>query len=217
MPKEDKKEIHKSYEFKDFAESMRFVRQVADLAEVANHHPRIQIDYNKVELWFITHGKGKVTEKDKKLSEQVDALITNHTSAGQLPTELKFYGDGGSRGNPGPAAAGFVLLDMNDHLLENGGEFMGVTTNNQAEYHSLEMGLERALEAGVKKIHVFMDSQLAIRQISGQYKVRSLELLPRYKNVKSLLAKFDEATCTHVPRELNKLADAEVNRILDSL
>lgn len=218
MPKEDKNILKKSYEFTDFTESMRFVRQVADLAEVADHHPKIQIDYNKVELWFYTHSAGKVTKKDEDLAEQVDALVNDHQkTTSQLPTELKFYGDGGSRGNPGPAAAGFVLLDMDDHLLENGGEFMGVTTNNQAEYHSLEMGLERALEAGVKKIHVFMDSQLAIRQISGQYKVRSPELLPRYKNVKSLLAKFDEATCTHVPRELNKLADAEVNRILDSL
>lgn len=215
MPKQS--EIHKSYEFKDFAESMRFVRKVADLAEVANHHPKIQIDYNKVELWFVTHSAGKVTAKDTNLAEQVDNLVKDREPTGDLPTEVKFYGDGGSRGNPGPAAAGFVLMDMNDTVLEEGGEFMGITTNNQAEYHSLEMGLERALEAGVKKIHVFMDSQLAIRQISGQYKVRSPDLLPRYKNVKSLLAKFEEATCMHVPRELNKLADGEVNRILDSV
>lgn len=213
-----KKEIHKQYEFKDFAEAMRFVRKVADLAESANHHPKIQVDYNKVELWFFTHSAGKVTDKDEHLAEKVDALVQDRLpEVGDLPEEIKFYGDGGSRGNPGPAAAGYVLLDMGDTVLEEGGEFMGITTNNQAEYHSLEMGLERALEAGVKKIHVFMDSQLAIRQISGQYKVRSPELLPRYKNVKSLLAKFEEATCTHVPRELNKLADGEVNRILDSI
>ena len=216
MPTE--KEIHKSYEFKDFTEAMRFVRKVADLAEVANHHPKIQVDYNKVELWFVTHSAGKVTTKDRNLAKQVDDLVKDRTPAdGDLPTEVKFYGDGGSRGNPGPAAAGFVLLDMDDTVLEEGGEFMGITTNNQAEYHSLEMGLERALEAGVKKIHVHMDSQLAIRQISGQYKVRSPDLLPRYKNVKSLLSKFEEATCVHVPRELNKLADGEVNRILDSI
>ncbi len=211
------KEIHKSYEFQDFAEAMRFVGKVADLAQKVDHHPRIQIDYNKVELWFTTHSAGKVTVKDKNLAEQVDGLVQDRAPTGDLPTEVKFFGDGGSRGNPGPAAAGFVLMDMDDHVLEEGGEFMGITTNNQAEYHSLEMGLERALEAGVKKIHVHMDSQLAIRQISGQYKVRSPDLLPRYKNVKSLLSKFEEATCVHVPRELNKLADGEVNRILDSV
>jgi ribonuclease HI len=213
----NEKEIHKSYEFKDFTEAMRFVRQVADLAEVANHHPKIEVDYSKVELWFTTHSAGKVTEKDQNLAEQVDALVDDREPTGELPTEVKFYGDGGSRGNPGPAAAGFVLLDMNDQLLENGGEFMGITTNNQAEYHSLEMGLERALEAGVKTVHVFMDSQLAIRQLEGRYKVKSPDLLPRYKNVKSLIEHFDEVTLMHVPRELNKLADGEVNRILDSI
>lgn len=215
MPKP--KEIHKAYEFKDFAESMRFVRKVADLAEQANHHPRIQIDYDKVELWFYTHTAGRVTAKDENLAAKVDALVKDRTPTGDLPTEVKFYGDGGSRGNPGPAAAGFVLMDMNDVVLEEGGEFMGITTNNQAEYHSLEMGLERALEAGVKTVHVYMDSQLVIRQIQGQYKVKSPDLLPRFKNVMSLINKFEKTTFMHVPRELNKLADGEVNRILDSV
>ncbi len=211
------KQIHRSYEFKDFAEAKRFVDKVADLAQQMDHHPKIQLDYNKVDLWYTTHSAGKVTEKDENLAAQVDDLVSDRAPTGGLPTEVKFFGDGGSRGNPGPAACGYVLLDMDDTILEIGGEFMGITTNNQAEYHSLEMGLERALAAGVKKIHVHMDSQLAIRQISGQYKVKSPDLLPRYKNVKSLLAKFEEATCVHVPRELNKLADAEVNRILDSV
>lgn len=212
-----KKELHRSYDFKDFTEAKRFVDKVANLAEVANHHPKIQIDWNRVDLWFSTHSAGKVTEKDENLAEQVDALVADREPTGELPTEVQFYGDGGSRGNPGPAAAGFVLLDMEDRLLENGGEFMGITTNNQAEYHSLEMGLERALEAGVKVVHVYMDSQLAIRQLQGQYKVKSPDLLPRYKNVKSLIEQFDEVNLMHVPRELNKLADGEVNRILDSI
>jgi ribonuclease HI/pterin-4a-carbinolamine dehydratase len=212
------KEIHQEYEFKDFAEAKRFVDKVAKIAEEVNHHPKIDWDYNKVTLGFFTHSAGRVTEKDENLASQVDALVQDRLpDVGDLPQEVKFFGDGGSRGNPGPAASGYVLLDMDDTILETGGEFMGITTNNQAEYHSLEMGLERALEAGVKRIHVFMDSQLAIRQISGQYKVKSPDLLPRYKNVKSMLSKFEEATCVHVPRELNKLADAEVNRILDSV
>lgn len=211
------KEIRKSYQFKDFAEAKRFVDKVARLAEEVDHHPHIDWDYNKVELGFFTHSAGKVTEKDENLSAKIDGLVVDREPSGDLPEEVKFYGDGGSRGNPGPAAAGYVLLDLEDNVLETGGEFMGITTNNQAEYHSLEMGLEKALEAGVKRIQVYMDSQLAIRQISGQYKVKSPDLLPRYNNVKSLLDKFEEATCVHVPRELNKLADAEVNRILDSV
>lgn len=211
------KEIHQSYEFKDFAEAKRFVDKVAKIAEEVGHHPRIQIDWNKVDLWYITHTAGKVTDKDHALAEQIDGLVQDRSPSGDLPTEIKFYGDGGSRGNPGPAAAGYVLMDMDDNVLETGGEFMGVTTNNQAEYHCLEMGLERALEAGVQHVHVFMDSQLVIRQLSGQYKVKSPDLLPRFKNVQSLIAQFESVACMHVPRALNKLADAEVNRILDSV
>src|SRR5690349_20342784 len=123
----EQKQVHQSYEFKDFTEAMRFVKKVAELAEQADHHPKIEIDYNTVDLWFITHSVGKVTEKDKNLAEKVDDLVKDRKPSGDLPTEVKFYGDGGSRGNPGPAAAGFVLLDMNDTVLEAGGEFMGIT------------------------------------------------------------------------------------------
>ncbi len=210
------KEIHRSYEFKDFAEAKRFVDKVAKIAEEVNHHPRIEWDYNRVDLILTTHDAGGVTEKDEQLAVAADDLVEQTALSGDLPEEVKFFGDGGSRGNPGPAAAGYVLMDMDDNVLETGGEFMGTTTNNQAEYHSLEMGLERALQAGVRRIHVHMDSQLVVRQISGQYKVKSPDLLPRYKKVKELLNQFDEANCLHVPRALNKLADAEVNRILDN-
>lgn len=214
----NKKEIHKSFQFKDFTEAKQFVDKVAELAEQANHHPKIQLDYNMVDLWFTTHSAGGVTEKDEALASNVDNLVQDRLPAGkELPKEVKFYGDGGSRGNPGPAAAGYVLMDMTDTVLETGGEFMGITTNNQAEYHSLEMGLAHALEAGVEVIHVFMDSQLAIRQLEGAYKVKSPELLPRYQNVKAMLSQFKKFTLMHVPREYNKLADGEVNRILDSV
>ncbi len=132
-------------------------------------------------------------------------------------TEVKLYGDGGSRGNPGPSASGFVLLDMNDNILETNGEYLNITTNNQAEYHSLKLGLERAKQLQAKIIHVYMDSLLVVNQMKGIFKVRNKELIPVFNNVKSIVNDFDKVTFTHVPRELNKLADAEVNRILDSI
>lgn len=132
-------------------------------------------------------------------------------------TEVKMYSDGGSRGNPGPSASGFVLMDMRDNILETNGEYLNITTNNQAEYHSLKLGLESARQMGAKKVHVYMDSMLAINQMKGIYKVKNVELKAVYDNVKSLVNDFEEVTFTHVPRELNKLADAEVNRILDSV
>ncbi len=146
----------------------------------------------------------------KKLNE----VIAKNTT---LLTEIKLYGDGGSRGNPGPSASGFVLMDMNDNILETNGEYLNVTTNNQAEYHSLKLGLERARQLGAKTVHVYMDSLLVVNQMKGIFKVRNKELLSVFNNVRSIVSDFEKVTFTHVPRELNTLADAEVNRILDSI
>lgn len=131
--------------------------------------------------------------------------------------ELKMYSDGGSRGNPGPSASGYVLMTMKDEIVETNGEYLNITTNNQAEYHSLKLGLERAHQLGAKKVHVYMDSMLVINQMKGIYQVKNKDLKLVFNNVKSLAESFEKITFTHVPRELNKLADAEVNRILDSI
>ncbi len=131
--------------------------------------------------------------------------------------EIKLYGDGGSRGNPGPSASGFAIMDMENNILEINGEYLSITTNNQAEYHSLKLGLERAKQLGVTIVHVFMDSMLVVNQMKGIYKVRNKELLPTHRQIQELVKDFELVDYTHVPRELNKLADGEVNRILDSI
>lgn len=146
--------------------------------------------------------------------QPLEEVVTKKTT---FPTEVKLYGDGGSRGNPGPSASGFVLLDMQDTILETNGEFLNITTNNQAEYHSLKLGLERALQMGVQRVHVYMDSLLVINQMKGLFKVKNAELLAVHKGIKNICLQFESIDFTHVPRELNKLADAEVNRILDSI
>ncbi len=153
----------------------------------------------------------KPYEQEKSLEE-----VEGKNTTLQLD-EIKFYGDGGSRGNPGPSASGYVLLDMHDKIIETNGEYLNITTNNQAEYHSLKLGMERALQLGVKTLHVYMDSLLVINQMKGVFKVKNKELLPVYKTIKGLSLQFQSVSFTHVPRELNKLADAEVNRILDSI
>lgn len=130
--------------------------------------------------------------------------------------EIKLYGDGGSRGNPGPSASGYVLMDMDDNVLETNGEYLNITTNNQAEYHSLRLGLERARQLGAETVHVYMDSLLVINQMKGIFKVKNQELKPVYMVIQEMLKSFKHVDFTHVPRELNKLADGEVNRILDS-
>lgn len=135
----------------------------------------------------------------------------------QLPSEVKLYGDGGSRGNPGPSAGGFVVLDMNDTVLRESSKYLGITTNNQAEYHSLKGGLELCAKEGVRIVHVHMDSLLVVNQMKGIFKVKNRDLWPIHEAIKKLVTRFDEVTFTHVPRELNRLADAEVNKALDAV
>ena len=129
--------------------------------------------------------------------------------------EAKLYTDGGSRGNPGPSATAFVICRMDDSVVEKSGNYIGITTNNQAEYQALCQGLKRALELGVKKIHVFMDSELVVKQLNGVYKMKSVDLRPHFLEAIGLSGKFDQIKITHVLRASNKIADAKVNHILD--
>ena len=131
--------------------------------------------------------------------------------------EMSLYSDGGSRGNPGPSACGFVLLDNNNNVVLEHGVSLGVTTNNQAEYQSLKQGLEAALGRGVNCLTVYMDSMLVINQMKGIYKVRNADLKPIHAAVKNLASKFKKISFNYIPRERNRLADAIVNEVLDAL
>jgi ribonuclease HI len=125
------------------------------------------------------------------------------------------FTDGGSRGNPGPSAIAFIICKLDDSVVEKSGEYIGDTTNNQAEYQALKAGLKRAQELGVSNLIVNLDSELVVKQINGLYKIKNQELLPHYQAVKELAGQFDEITFQHVPRALNAAADKEVNLILD--
>lgn len=131
-------------------------------------------------------------------------------------THAKLFADGGSRGNPGPSASGFVLLNEHNEVVEEKGVFLGVTTNNQAEYQSLKFGLTAALKRGIRSLDVYMDSMLVVNQIKGVYKVKNADLRAVYSSAMDLIAKFESVRITHVPRERNKKADALVNEALDA-
>ncbi len=130
--------------------------------------------------------------------------------------EAKLYADGGSRGNPGPSASGFAIMEMNDQIVIKQGVYLGVTTNNQAEYQALKLGLEEARRMGIGEIHVYMDSLLVINQMLGIFKVKNRDLWPIHEAIKQNAATFKRITYTHVPRALNKIADREVNEALDA-
>lgn len=130
-------------------------------------------------------------------------------------TEAKLYADGGSRGNPGPSASGYAVMDMDGHVIVKKGIYLGITTNNQAEYQSLKFGLEEALRMRVRTLHVYMDSMLVVNQMLGIFKVKNRDLWPIHEAIKELVTKFERVSFTHVPRELNKIADRAVNDALD--
>jgi len=130
-------------------------------------------------------------------------------------TYLKIYSDGGSRGNPGPAASGAVLYDEDGEVVAEVSKYIGIDTNNQAEYIAIIIGLEKAKELGAEKVELFMDSELAVKQLTGVYKVKHPDIAKRFLEVKNLLTHFPSIKIKHVRRELNKAADALVNNVLD--
>jgi len=129
---------------------------------------------------------------------------------------VHIYTDGGARGNPGPAASGAVVKDLEGNLLANVMKYLGKTTNNQAEYTAIIIGLEKALELGATEVDVRMDSELATKQLNGEYKVKDQGLAKLFLQVKNLLHDFDQVTFRHVYREQNTEADALVNSCLDN-
>jgi len=217
--------LYKEFTFADFKAAFAFMTQVAAVAERMQHHPRWENEWNTVRIWLNTHDAEAITDKDRALAEAIDGLADaagkGREASDQIankphPTEVKLYGDGGSRGNPGPSAGGFALLDMDDNVLVKSGKYLGITTNNQAEYHSLKGGLEAALAMGARTVHVYMDSMLVVNQMKGIFKVKNRDLWPIHDAIKQLLSQFKHVDFTHVPRELNKLADSIVNETLDA-
>lgn len=126
------------------------------------------------------------------------------------------YIDGGSRGNPGPAAAGVVVSAADDGtVLHEAGLFIGRATNNVAEYHGLLAGLEAARKLGASGVAVRSDSELLVRQMQGVYRVKNEGLIPLFQKARTLCQGLKKVSFTHVPREQNTQADGLVNRALD--
>jgi phosphoribosylglycinamide formyltransferase-1 len=133
-----------------------------------------------------------------------------------LADKIIAYTDGGSRGNPGPAAAAVVLTSPDGKILLSRGFFIGPATNNVAEYTAVCRALEAALDLGASEVEVISDSELLVKQLNGRYAIRSEHLLPLHQKAKRLLSQFGRSTIRHVTREHNKHADRLVNQALDA-
>ncbi len=128
--------------------------------------------------------------------------------------ELIINTDGGSRGNPGPSAIGVVISDTSGDHLESFGEYIGETTNNQAEYGAVVAALKSANKYHPKKITFYLDSELVVKQLKGEYKVKNADLRPIYEDIIKRCQGLDVGF-NHVLRADNQLADLEVNKALD--
>lgn len=124
--------------------------------------------------------------------------------------------DGAARGNPGLGGAGIIIKGENGRTLETIGEFLGVTTNNQAEYRALIVGLEAVKRHHPESVAVRSDSELMVKQMNGQYRVRHPEIVPLYLQAVQLAADLPNVTFTYVPREHNRAADQVANIAIDS-
>jgi ribonuclease HI len=132
-----------------------------------------------------------------------------------MPLKLVVNVDGGARGNPGPAAIGAVVQDANGEVLEEHGERIGIATNNVAEYRALLLGIARAAKLGADELELVGDSELIVRQVKGEYKVKDATMRELHGEVKRALRPFDSWSIRHVRRELNTEADRLVNAVLD--
>ena len=128
---------------------------------------------------------------------------------------MKLFTDGGSRGNPGNAACAYFLFD-GEKLVDFGGKFLGVVSNNVAEYRGLTLGLKAAEKLGVQTLEVYMDSELIVKQVNGVYQVKNDDMKSEISKVMSVIKGFKLISFNHVLREKNKNADKLVNTILDS-
>lgn len=150
-------------------------------------------------------------------AQPVPYLVEEELSGSRVVNEVYLYADGGSRGNPGPSAAGFVIEDVSGTVLQSWNTYLGMTTNNQAEYHGLIAALEWCKQHHVQMVHVRLDSLLVVNQMKGKFKVKNRDLWALYESAKRLQGAFRVISFEHVPRELNKRADAEVNKALDAI
>ncbi len=131
--------------------------------------------------------------------------------------DLCLYTDGASRGNPGPAGAGVVVVSRNGRTIAEKSVFLGKATNNMAEYQALVIGLRELGRFLPKRLTIRMDSELIVKQLNGAYRVRNKDLLPMYLEAKDLIGKFGiHVEVVHVPREQNQHADRLANLAIDS-
>lgn len=130
-------------------------------------------------------------------------------------SEAIIYSDGAARGNPGPAGAGAVVSDPDGKVLAEVCKYLGETTNNQAEYEAMILAIEKARDLGATRITIYADSELVVKQLRGEYKVKNEGLKPLFQRAFGLLRHFGSFSVNYIPREKNRRADQLANLAID--
>lgn len=130
--------------------------------------------------------------------------------------KLIIYTDGGARGNPGPAGIGAIAKNDDNKIVFEISEFIGKTTNNQAEYRALVSAIKKAKQLKTEEVDFFLDSELVVKQLNGEYKVKNKDLMPLFLEINNLRKQFKKITFSHVRREFNKEADKLANMAMDA-
>ena len=164
----------------------------------------------ELDLTAVCRRFGLSREELAKLFEQAAALFQKENVG-----TWRLLVDGASRGNPGPAGAGAVLFDPDGHQRGQVSRYLGETTNNVAEYRALLLGLELALNLGVKNLQIWADSQLVVQQLKGAYQVKTPHLLPLWQEARKTLQKFNTCAISHFDRSLNHEADLLARKAID--
>lgn len=132
-----------------------------------------------------------------------------------MPKKLIIHTDGGARGNPGPAGIGAVLENEDNEVVATISRYLGVATNNQAEYRAVLAAIEKAKDLGAQEVEFYLDSELVVKQLNQEYKVRNKDLQPLFVKIYNLTLQFKKASFKHVRREKNKEADKLANQAMD--
>lgn len=182
-------------------EILRYVAEHESLERTCQRYPRFSREQLQGLLLSLA---GATPDPVKEQEPRVEAF-----------DEVWLFTDGASRGNPGPAGAGIWITDPKGNLLGKKAVFLGENTNNAAEYLALLIGLEEALALSPTNLKVHLDSELAVKQINGIYRVRNADLAPLHDRVQRLLSRFSNVRVVHVPREKNTAADRMANQAID--
>lgn len=165
--------------------------------------------------------KGATAADLRRLKDEIDSeLAAREAPAAPAPTagrRLQSYTDGASRGNPGKAGIGVLIFDENGEKIVQDCRFIGECTNNEAEYRALLLALDRALEITHDTLECYMDSELVVRQLNGQYQVKSEKMIRFWREARERAARFRKVSFHHVPREhpRQQMADKLANRGID--